>query len=287
MKMASELYKLVFDANVERILKETLNETPQVRVQALKEIKEWLKDHSNLNAKQDDEDILPFLRVCKFDVEKTKIKITKYYEFRRDIPEWFSNRHLDLESGTVRDLVKSGVFLPLKRTFEKKLVFIMRATQFDPKIYRMNDITKTSAMVLDAVGYRNEALQIYGGVILVDMAGTTFEHAKQFSITFLKNTVTVLQNYYYRPQLVVFLNMPVFLGVLANLFVTFMPRKLKSRVRFYYNGMGNLHEIFDVDILPPEYGGNGESVDELQKFWFDRILKASDWFAEDEKHKAD
>lgn len=40
----------------------------------------------------DDFFILRFLRVCKFDIEKTKTKIRNYHKQRSDLPEWFMNK---------------------------------------------------------------------------------------------------------------------------------------------------------------------------------------------------
>ncbi|KYN11087.1 hypothetical protein ALC57_16746, partial [Trachymyrmex cornetzi] len=35
--------------------------------------------------------ILRFLIVCKFNIEKCKIRIRNYYKQRSDLPEWFTN----------------------------------------------------------------------------------------------------------------------------------------------------------------------------------------------------
>lgn len=40
----------------------------------------------------DDFNILRFLRVCKFDVDKTKERLRNYYEHKAKCPEWFTNR---------------------------------------------------------------------------------------------------------------------------------------------------------------------------------------------------
>lgn len=46
-----------------------------------------------LNLSADDFFILRFLRVCKFNVEKTKTRMRNYYKQRFDLPEWFANRN--------------------------------------------------------------------------------------------------------------------------------------------------------------------------------------------------
>jgi len=40
----------------------------------------------------DDFFILRFLRTCKFNIEKTKLKIRNYQMHRVKMPEWYANR---------------------------------------------------------------------------------------------------------------------------------------------------------------------------------------------------
>lgn len=52
----------------------------------------------------------------------------------------------------------------------------------------------------------------------------------------------------------------------------------------------NYETLFDIipkNSVPPEYGGNGQCLDELIKFWMVRAESYRDWFLEDGKYKTD
>lgn len=56
---------------------EHLGESEDVVKSSVAEIKQFLRDHPNINAREDQRTILCFLRSCKFNVEQTKKKIQK------------------------------------------------------------------------------------------------------------------------------------------------------------------------------------------------------------------
>ena len=47
-----------------------------------------------LNLFTDDFLILRFLRVCKFNLERTKTRIRNYYKLQSDLLEWLKNKDL-------------------------------------------------------------------------------------------------------------------------------------------------------------------------------------------------
>jgi hypothetical protein len=50
--------------------------------------------------------VVRFLRGCKFDLEKTKHKLSNYYELRARCPEWFSQRDPCLPE--IQELLRLG-----------------------------------------------------------------------------------------------------------------------------------------------------------------------------------
>lgn len=280
------MYKFNFDDEVKRYVEKELNETPKNREEGFKAIKEWLEENRHLNAKDSEYDILPFLRVCKFDVEKTKSKIENFYKMRRNVKEWYTNR--DPLSKNIHELIVSGNFLPLKQTIDKKMVIIVRTAAHDPKQFDINDVIKTSIMIFDVIYQDYELAHIYGVIILLDMQGTSIDHFKQISsVGFIKNCVRALKHFYCRPKLMVFFNVPTFLNILLNLFKRLLPSKINERVNVFNQGAEILDELIDTDILPQEYGGKGDSLKDLSEHWMEIMKNKREWFAEDEKHKAD
>lgn len=265
---------------------EYLNETEGKRNASLIELRQWLKEaQPNLHARTEAKYLLPFLRGCKFDMIKTKKKITNFYRMRRDEPQWFTNRDPTLE--LLQDLVKLGVFVPLKQSSDNKLVVIIRTAAHNPKVHSIHDVFKVGKMILDIAAYENERCIIYGVTAIFDMSGIALGHATQLTPGVIGKAINAWQNYHCRPKQMEFINAPSFINVMLNIFKSFMSQKMKERVRVHYDGIGTLHTIVDKSILPPEYGGEGESVESLCHFWSQKLIASKDWFAEDEKYRAE
>nr|CAH7768044.1 unnamed protein product [Callosobruchus chinensis] len=262
-------YRFTLGEEARVYAEEVLNETDDSRREGLQEIRRWLKEERpDLNAKTETKYLLPFLRGCKFNLAKAKEKMINFYTMRRDEPIWFKNRSPLLPE--VEELVRLGVFLPLKQTSEGS----------------QEDIFKVGKMMLDIAVMENECCQIYGGMAIFDMTGVTIWHARQMTVNIIRRAVYAWQNYTVRPKRLDFINAPLYINVVLNIFKRFMSQKMRSRVSVHYGGAKSLYKEIDKDILPSDYGGKSESVKELSKYWYEKLIQYQDWFAEDEKYIA-
>ncbi|XP_044754742.1 retinol-binding protein pinta-like [Coccinella septempunctata] len=274
-----------FSVDIKHYAENILHETTENRQKGLEELMKWATANSNLHIRTDEKYIIPFLRGCKFDVEKTKEKLTHFYTMRRDVPEWFTNRNPHLSE--IQDLTKMGTFIVLKETFENKLVMIVRPTMPDPSTYDLDTIIKTGTMILDVAVMEEELAQIYGVYAIIDLKNTGFRHVRQYTPTRIKNIVNAWQNYHCRPKKLLFINAPTFIHVVLNIFKSFMTQKLKERIQVSYEGNSALVNSIDTSILPQDYGGNRETMSELGLHWIEKLNSYKEWFFEDEKYKAD
>ncbi|KAK9880116.1 hypothetical protein WA026_008631 [Henosepilachna vigintioctopunctata] len=270
---------------VQNYAEKMLNETEVARQNGFKEIKKWAADNPHLHIRTDEKYILPFLRGCKFNLDKTKKKMENFYLMRRDRTEWFKNRNV--LSGDIGELVKMGCLVVLKETHENQVVIIIRATAHDPKKHSLNDVLKGGKMILDVAVSEYELAQVYGVIAIIDMTNVKMGHAKQLSLTQIKHMVFAWQNYYCRPQRIQFVNAPHYINIFLDIFKKFMSEKLSKRVHVSYSGNSSLASIVDRSILPKDYGGDGETIEELGSYWYDKLVSYADWFAEDEKYKAE
>lgn len=277
-------YKFTLDTSAREFAEKNLNETEDTRTDALLKIREWLEKNKTLNAKTDDRSILAFLRGCKFNIERTKQKLVNYYKMRAEIPEWFSNR--DPTLSVICELVKLGVFVPLRRYQDNRLIVIIRAAAHDPKIHSQDDVFKTGMMILDVATAENELVTIYGVTAIFDMTGISVGHARQLPPSVIKKIVHAWQNYHCRPKHLEFVNAPIYVNVVLRIFKRFMSEKLKGRVNVHFKGLGSLHKIVDKENLPYEYGGTDGSISDVIQYWSNKLLLYKDWFVEDEKYKA-
>ncbi|XP_030757680.1 retinol-binding protein pinta-like [Sitophilus oryzae] len=286
MSNAAEVYLSTLDDQTLRYVIDTLNESDENREKCLEEIRAWLRgDAAWLNARTETKHILPFLRGCKFNIEKTKTKMTNYYTMRRDRPEWFTNRNPLLP--VLQELIRLGIFVPLKHHHENQSVVLVRTAAHDPKKHQWNDIFKAGMMILDVMCMENEKAQIYGVIAIFDMTGIGFAHYRTMTPSLMKNAVFSWQNYHVRPKKLEFVNSPTYINVALNIIKSFMTEKMRGRVKVHFGGVCKAQEVVNRDILPPEYGGEGESMAKLGEFWLDKLVQYKAWFADDERYKAE
>lgn len=264
---------------------ENLNETDENRDVCLEDIRSWLREEVPwINARTEDKYLLPFLRGCKFDLPKTKQKIINFYTMKKERPQWFTNRNPVLPQ--LQELIKLGIFVPLKELHNNKLVIIVRTAGHDPKTHTWDDVIKAGKMILEVACQENENAQIYGVIALFDMSGMSFSHYRTMTPTLIKGIVFAWQNYHVRPKQLEFINSPLYINVALNIFKSFMTEKMRSRVKVHFGGVAKAQTIVSRDILPVEYGGDSDSFESLGNYWFEKLLNYREWFAEDELYKA-
>lgn len=283
------IYECKLDKKTREYAETNLNETEESRTSGIQSILQWIEANPAINAKPDPKSILAFLRGCKFNLDHTQEKLTNYYCMRRDIPEWFRNRNPLLAE--IQELVKLGVFLPLLNrnhdaANQQQLIVIIRTTAHDPHRHKQDDVFKAGKMILDIAAMEDELAQIYGVTAIFDMHGLGLAYGRQFTPAMIRKAVYAWQNYHCRPKRLEFINAPTFVNVVLNVFKGFMSNKLKGRVQVHFNGVEALRDIVPMEMLPKEYGGEGESVQIIAKYWYQKLLEYSDWFEDDEQYKA-
>ncbi|XP_060519005.1 retinol-binding protein pinta-like [Cylas formicarius] len=262
-----------------------LNETPGNRERCLRELKRWLNEEEAwIRARTDDRHLLPFLRTCKFNLDKTKLKIVNFYTMRRDRPEWFDNR--DPTIPIIAELTKLGVFVPLKKTHENRMVVIIRTAAHDPKAHKFQDVLKTGKMILEVACAENPNAHVYGVTAIFDMKGISFGHYRCLTPTVIRDMVRTWQNYHVSPKRLEFINAPSYMNVAISVFKGFMTEKMRRRVVVHYGTRSTLEDVVSKEVLPVEYGGTEDGLKELCDYWHDKMVQMRDWFAEDDLYKA-
>ncbi|XP_044754741.1 retinol-binding protein pinta-like [Coccinella septempunctata] len=283
--MSSVQYICRLSEEAQTYAKDVLNETESSRRCGLEELKKWSGENPALHVRTEDKYLLPFLRVSKFDLEKAKKKLTNFYTMRRDRKEWFTNRNPSIPK--LQELVKMGSFLILEKTFKNQMIMIIRPTIHNTKIHHMDDFIKIGLMVLDVAVMEEELAQIYGVIAIIDMVNVGFSHLMQMSPSLIRNLVNAWQNFHCRPQRIEFVNAPPYVNVVLDVFKNFMSAKLKQRTHVCHDGFSSVAKFVDEDILPIEYGGSNGTLEDLGRYWSEKLISYSEWFAEDEKYKAE
>ncbi|XP_025991973.2 retinol-binding protein pinta [Solenopsis invicta] len=264
-----------------RYAAKSLNETNDTKQEAITEIKRWTKNE--LYTQIDDFLSLRFLRVCKFDLEKTKDRIRNYYKQQSDLPEWYRNK--DPFRPKMQELLDLGLFLPLRKPDSQgKLVILVRATVHDPKRHEIPDILKNSILAIETAIKYYPATSIYGCTLLIDVANPTTHHILQIQPYVLMNLVHTWQSCYpMRCQKIVFFNVSTVFNVILGIIRSFMTAKVKSRFYVYSNAIECFEDI-PANILPIEYNGTDGTLQELTVYWKKLIEKNRDWVVKNENN---
>uniref|UniRef100_A0A1B6MPV0 CRAL-TRIO domain-containing protein n=1 Tax=Graphocephala atropunctata TaxID=36148 RepID=A0A1B6MPV0_9HEMI len=285
--MENNPYQTTLDEETLKYAAEVLNEDPSIRDSAITDMREWLSTQPYLRAKTDAVTVLRFLRGCKFDPEKTKKKMTAYYELRGNAPEWFVERDPTLPA--LQELLSLGVFLPLlKKDPSGRLVILIRVAAHDPSRHLQNDVFKVGKMTLDLAIEQDESVSVYGVTAVFDLTGISLGHARILTPAMIKKAVHAWQDCYpVRTRSLDFINTPSYVNVVLNIFRAFMREKMKNRVHVHGFNQQSLHEVVPPSMLPAEYGGTNGKLQDLIDHWKVKVTEGKQWFAQDEKHKAE
>ncbi|XP_029166220.1 retinol-binding protein pinta-like [Nylanderia fulva] len=261
-----------------------LNESDEDRENAISEIKRWIQE-SDLRARTDDFTILRFLRVCKFNIEKTKTKMQNYQMQRAKLPEWYANR--DPLQPKLQELLDLGICLPLRKLDDQgRLVIIVRLVH-DPHIITVAEAVKVSSVVVDLVLRDSIEASLYGFVVIIDLGDATLRHVAQLTPSVVMNVIHAWQGCYpVRIQLLNYINVPGYAKLFLELTKYFLNKKLRERFHFY--SRQTAHECFKdmpVNILPVEYGGTDGTIQDLIEYWKKVIEENREWVIDDEKYK--
>ncbi|XP_058467874.1 retinol-binding protein pinta [Malaya genurostris] len=279
MRIMTRLYVPSLNELCYNHAEEFLGETTVNRTNGLTEIERWLcNEQPHICMQNEARYIIYFLRTTKFDVEKAKRKIAMYHKIRADRVEWFQNRDPFLPE--LQELLDIGVFLPLRqKDAHNRQVVIIRTAAHNPKYHSQDNVFKVDKMILDLILHLDETISIYGIVAIFDMKNVTLSHALQLPPSLIKRTVESWENYPCRPQLLEFVNAPIHVNVVLNVFRSFMSTKMKSRVKI----SRRITHVSKVINLPPELGGSGDSYHDLTVYWKKQVQDHANWYAETEK----
>ncbi|XP_035205597.1 uncharacterized protein LOC118180640 [Stegodyphus dumicola] len=109
-----------FKEEMEKIAESELGETELIRKESLEKLKQLLKEVPDLNPLLEDDFLIKFLRVRKFNVQRALNTLIKYYATKKMYSKLYS------------DLLPSE----MKTTLEKKALYVLpKKPTFGPSVY--------------------------------------------------------------------------------------------------------------------------------------------------------
>ncbi|XP_037909600.1 alpha-tocopherol transfer protein-like isoform X2 [Hermetia illucens] len=249
-----------------------LRETPEIKAQAVADLKRLLEDENDLYVPIENEEwLVRFLRPCKFYPESAKELIKRYYAFKV--------KHHDMYDGLVPSR-EANIFnqniltvFPNRDQLGRRILLLELGKKWKHKEVTLDEVFKGCVLYLEAAMLEPET-QVHGAVVLFDMDGLSLQQTWQFTPPFAKRIVDWLQDSVpLRIKGIHIVNQPKIFNVVFALFKPFLREKLRSRIIFHGTNRESLHQYISPKCLPAVYGGIIEIPRIEGEQWYKLLLQ--------------
>lgn len=231
-----------------------LRETPENVQEALKAIRQMIKDEPGLNLPIEDEQFLiKFLRPCKYYPNSAFRLMKKFYVFKAKHPKWAAN----LYPTPLRHVFDKEVFqfLPTRSSTGSRIMIVNVGTKWNPKEVSLDDLFRAVMLSIELAMIEPKT-QVGGVHVILNMKGLSLSHVYVFSPSLAKMMVEWVQECApVRLKAIHVINQPFVFNVLWALFKPFVGEKLRQRLFFHGTNLKPLCEQISAKCLPPYYGG--------------------------------
>ncbi|KAK7944381.1 hypothetical protein WMY93_000109 [Mugilogobius chulae] len=216
--------------------------------------------------------LLKFLRARDFDVELALKLLLNYQRWRRDSPEVSSCLSPQSVLGLLREAYHA--VLPL-RDHSGSRVLLYRIGQWNPKDWSAIQVFRVSLMTSEVIAMEPQT-QRRGLKVIFDIQGWCLGHALQVTPSLARKISSVLSDSFpLKVRGIHLLNVPLFFRPVLAMIRPFLPEKIRQRIHVHgYNYTDSLADFFSAPVLPPEYGGEGPSVEEACQAWTNQLLQS-------------
>ncbi|XP_052085433.1 alpha-tocopherol transfer protein-like [Mytilus californianus] len=258
---------------------EELNEKPEWRSRDIQALREMVEKEKALRIRTDDAFLLRFLRAKKFDYERAFNLIMTHFKMRIDSAELFEG----LRPSAVKQVLEAGVtgVLPHRDKLGRRVI-VLRPGKWNPSKFGINDVFRTNFLTMSRL-IEDEETQINGLVMMMDLDGIGWAHAKSISPLYARKVMGLIQDAFpARFKGMHYFNEPTIFDYIFAIGKQFMKEKTVSRLHFHGNRYEELKEFIDEENIPEDYGGKGPKYS--NKEWMDELLRLDAHFDNEAKY---
>ena len=263
--------RLLNDRDLSTAISE-LNE-PEDTAERLKKIDNlrnaFIKQNINSTSTRiDDLFILRFLRASKFDHDQALSMMISYHTEYLIWPEVVEKAKNPL---SIKHVYDAGCFVALRgKAKDGSTVCIGRPGKVKNPIY--TEFVALGLVTLEHL-LKDDLVQIHGISVIEDLSYVELPLMRQLSPKLLKRLFKFLSTVMpLRLKKIHFVNEPLIAHLFISMVGLFLKEKRTNVVTFNGKNFAQLQETVDQSVLPPTYGGNGQTLDELVDWWRNTIF---------------
>ncbi|KAF5274941.1 hypothetical protein FQR65_LT04282 [Abscondita terminalis] len=269
-------YTLKFDFDditpeLEEVARKELRETPERKKEAIAELRDLLKEESDLRVPLDhDAWLVKFLRPCKYYPESARDLIKRYYRFKVK----HANVYDGLKPSTEPNIFNHDILTvrPDRDQLGRRILIIELGKKWKHKQCSLDEVFKGCVIFLEAAMIEPKT-QVAGAIVIFDMDGLSLQQTWQFTPAFAKRIVDWLQDAIpARVKNIHIVNEPYIFNVVFNLFKPFLREKLKNRIIFHGTDRKSLQQYISPECLPECYGGKTELPRITGPQWYELLV---------------
>ncbi|XP_065307313.1 alpha-tocopherol transfer protein-like isoform X2 [Dermacentor albipictus] len=178
--------------SLQHIAEKELGETPSRRKGALQRLAQLVSDEPELNSRKDDDFLLRFLRVRKYNVDAAMQTIRNYYKIRTACGPVYCDFLPSKVPSAGRALF---MVMPEKDVHGRPIVFV-NIGQWIPSELSASEFQKAWTICMEHLA-SDPVTQVLGVVLLIDYNGFTIEKLLSVSIGLVKKALEYVQFHLY------------------------------------------------------------------------------------------
>ncbi|XP_068594038.1 alpha-tocopherol transfer protein isoform X2 [Cebidichthys violaceus] len=216
--------------------------------------------------------LLKFLRARDFDEELSLKLLLNYQRWRRESPEISTC----LSPSSVIGLLNTTYHAVLpQRDHTGSRVLIYRIGQWNPKDWTAFQVFRVSLITSEIISTETET-QRRGLKVIFDLQGWSLGHALQVNPSLARKISSVLADSFpLKVRGIHLVNEPLFFRPVFAMIRPFLPDKIKQRIHMHGADFHDtLSDFFSPAVLPPEYGGEGPSIEGACQDWTNQLLQS-------------
>lgn len=194
----------------------------------------------------------------------------------------FKDRNL-LENPIMSEIAETGYYFQLpKQTKDGEHIAVMRMGHHDPGKHSFDDVTKYAFAVTDILN-KQSTVQTHGFIIILDLSEVKLHHISQFTPDRAHRYVDCWEKMYpVKLTQIHYYNYPRIFDPILHLFRMFLSRKISDRI-FLHPKLSEeltdttLHQYIEPALLPKEYGGELDCVEEINKAFIPWVKAQNDY----------